>query len=131
MFEITNITKYLSIISYIGFIISGISGFAEVAKDFNLCILMNSIVVICNILVVLYYDITEKIEEYINKEYYFRSFIQFIASFLVIGISPIGIGFGIYGIMLGFVNFFMGLFCIDTDTNNTQINTINTTNTNN
>ena len=37
MFDIDNFGKYLTFISYIGFIISSISGFVEVSKNIDIC----------------------------------------------------------------------------------------------
>ena len=46
MFRLIDIIKYLTFISYIGFIISGISGFVEVSNTFELCKLLVSLIII-------------------------------------------------------------------------------------
>ena len=55
--------------------------------------------------------------EYYNKDidvepviHYSRAYSQIIISLLVIGISPIGIGFGMYGVIISISNLMLGVF---------------------
>lgn len=113
MFEIHRTIKFLTLISYIGFIISCISGFIVISDKFNICIMMTSFIVLVNTMVFIALDITNQFEEYINKITYMRAYILIIFSLLVIGISPVGVAFGIYGMIMGFINIFVGIFCIE------------------
>lgn len=113
MFELNKIAKYLSLISYIGFIIASISGFVEVNNNYNTCILMNSIVVLSNITVLLYFELIDRVEQGIDQPNYLRSFVQINFSLLIMGISSVGVGFGLYGIVIGLINLFIGVFCIE------------------
>ena len=113
MFDITNITKYLSIIAYIGFLISSISGFIEVTKSFNVCELIVSIVIVVNIPVIIFCELTNTLEDYVSKANYFRGYILIISSLLILGLSPVGAGIGVYGILIGCINLFIGVFCVE------------------
>lgn len=113
MFEIPQILKYLSFISYLGFIISSISGFVAVTGTFNLCQFIISLVVITNISIIMFYEITKQIEYYIQNLNYFRAYVQVIISLLILGLSPLGVGFGIYGIIIGLINIFIGILCLE------------------
>ena len=126
MFDITNITKYLTFIAYIGFLISSISGFVEVNKAFNVCELMVSIVIVVNIPVIIFFELTNSLEDFVTKANYFRGYILIISSFLILGLSSVGAGIGVYGILIGCINLFIGVFCVETPT---QLN--NTNNANN
>ena len=124
MFEIAKTVKFLTLISYIGFIISSLSGFVIISNKFNISIMMSSLIVLLNMVVFMFLDITNKLEDYINRTFYLRAYILIMVSLIVMGISPIGIAFGIYGLIIGFMNIFMGVFYIDS----TQININNTQN---
>ena len=53
--------------------------------------------------------------------HYIRSYIQFIISLLIIGLSHIGVGFGIYGITMCIANLLMGVFDCNNNINNPVI----------
>lgn len=113
MFELNKIAKYLSLISYIGFIIASISGFVEINNNYNTCILMNSIVVLSNITVLLYFELIDRVEQGIDQPNYLRSFVQINFSLLIMSVSSVGIGFGLYGMVIGLINLFIGFFCVE------------------
>lgn len=113
MFEIHKILKYLTFISYVGFMISCISGFVEISKSFNLCEFMISLSLLPNLGVLMYFEVSNAIDDYIQDLNYFRAYIQIMVSMLILGISPVGTGFGVYGIILGFVNLFTAILCLD------------------
>ena len=82
MFELENFGKYLTFLSYVGFIISSISGFVEVSKNIDICELLVSILVFFNIICIFYLDITEMLNEFVNlKINYLRSYILLTTSF--------------------------------------------------
>lgn len=122
MFEIPQILKYLTFISYLGFIISSISGFAAIVNNFNVCQFLVSMIIIPNISVIMFFEITNQIDDYIQNLNYFRAYVQIVVSLLVLGLSPIGIGFGVYGILLGIINLFIGILCLDPITNSSNRN---------
>jgi hypothetical protein len=111
MFGIINIVKYLTFISYIGLFISSISGFTEVSNnEFDLCKLMISVLVFINIPIIIFVEYSNKEVDVEPVIHYTRAYSQIIMSLLVIGISPIGIGFGIYGVILSISNLMLGVF---------------------
>ena len=50
MFDIENLSKYLTFLSYIGFLISSISGLVQVSNNFDVCNVLVSILVFFNII---------------------------------------------------------------------------------
>ena len=50
MFDIDNFGKYLTFLSYIGYLVSSISGFVVVSKEIDICELLVSILVFFNII---------------------------------------------------------------------------------
>ena len=115
MFQLTTIVKYLTFISYLGLFISSISGIIVVSNDtFDLCKLMISLLVFTNIPVILFVEYTNKDVDIEPVIHYSRAYSQIIMSLLIIGISPIGIGFGIYGVITSISNLMLGVFnCTD------------------
>ena len=110
MFGLDEIIKYLSFIAYIGFFISSISGFVEITNQFDVCKLIISIIVLINVPLLMYIEIYKFQEADVNIRYYFRAYNHFIISLLLLGLSHIGLGFGLYGIILVFANLFLGIF---------------------
>jgi hypothetical protein len=132
MFSLVDIVKYLTFISYIGFIVSGISSFADIATTFDLCKCMISILIFINVPVILYCELINQNTSNMAHIHYIRSYIQFVISLLIIGLSHIGVGFGIYGFTMFIINFLMGIFDCDNSINqsvmvnpNTNENNIN------
>lgn len=120
MFGLDEIIKYLSFIAYIGFLVSSISGFLEINENFDVCKLIISIIVLINVPLFLYIEIYKFQEADVNIRYYFRAYNHFIISLLLLGVSHIGLGFGIYGIILVFANLFLGVF----DYNSTNVHPV-------
>jgi len=110
MFGLDQIIKYLTFISYIGFFISSISGFISVCNTFDLCKLTISIIVLINVPLFFYVEIFKFQEADESIKYYFRAYNHIIISLLILGLSSIGLGFGIYGIVLVFANLLLGVF---------------------
>ena len=120
MFGLDEIIKYLSFIAYIGFFISSISGFLEINEQIDICKLIISIIVLINVPLLMYIEIYKFQEADVNIKYYFRAYNHFIISLLLLGLSNIGLGFGIYGIILVFANLFLGVF----DYNSTNVHPV-------
>lgn len=113
MFDLIDIIKYLTFISYIGFIISGISGFVEVSNTFELCKLLISLILITNVPLIIYIEITSHDKADMRLIHYSRSYSQLILSLMTIGLSNIGIGFSIFGITMFIANLLLGIFDYD------------------
>ena len=121
MFSLLDIVKYLTFISYIGFIISSISGISDLLNTFDLCKCMISTLIIINVPIIIYVDIVNKNTDNMIIIHYIRAYIQFIISLLIIGLSHIGVGFGIYGITMCVANLLMGVFDCNDNINNPVI----------
>ena len=128
MFRLIDIIKYLTFISYIGFIISGISGFVEVSNSFVLCKLLISLILITNVPLIIYAEITLYNKADFRVIHYCRSYSQLILSLLAMGLSDIGIGFSVFGITIFISNLLLAIF--DCDDNRVHPTIINPTNTN-
>ena len=93
-----------------GFFISSISGFVAVCNTFDLCKLTISIIVLINVPLFFYVELFKCQEADEPIKYYFRAYNHIIISLLILGLSHIGLGFGIYGIVLVFANLLLGVF---------------------
>lgn len=118
MFETETISKIITILAYIGLFISSISGFMSLSGSYNGSVMMTSIVILLSsllftVVIELYnlFNLTQK------QIYYTRSVILLHYSLLAMGISDIGIGFGICGILISLGNLFGGVFESDDDIN--------------
>tara|TARA_B110001469_G_C9609409_1_gene303096 strand:+ start:629 stop:1084 length:456 start_codon:yes stop_codon:yes gene_type:complete len=120
MFDQQNIIRLFSIISYLGFTISAITGFIELNTDFTLSMLMTSIVVILSVVPITILDIKNQFIWSDKQMYYIRSVILLHYSLLSLGLTNIGIGFGIYGIIMFVINLLSGVFEIHTQYTDTQ-----------
>jgi hypothetical protein len=129
MFSLVNIVKYLTFISYIGFIVSSISGFLEITTTFDLCKCMISVLIFINVPIIIYSELINKNTSNMALIHYIRSYTLFIISLLIIGLSHIGVGFGIYGITMCIANLLMGVFdCEDSINHPVIVNTNNDSN---
>ena len=45
MFDIVNLVRFISFLTYLGFLTASITGFVETSNQFNLCILLISLLV--------------------------------------------------------------------------------------
>ena len=126
MFKLTDIIRYLSFISYVGFIISSISGLSSVVKTFDLCKLLISCIIIINTPIIIYLDITNTNKADLRVIHYCRAYIQLILSFMIMGLSNIGLGFSFYGLTICIANLLLGVFdCEDTINHPSIVNPIN------
>ena len=110
MFEQQNIIRLFSILSYFGFVIAAITGFIELKNDFTLCMLMTSIVVILSVLPIIFIDIKNQFIWTEKQTYYIRSMILLHYSLLSLGLTDVGMGFGVYGIIMFVINLLSGVF---------------------
>ena len=110
MFEQQNVIRLFSILSYLGFIISAITGLIELNTEFTLCMLMTSIVVILSVLPIIFIDIKNQFIWTEKQTYYIRSIILLHYSLLSLGLTDVGMGFGIYGIIMFIINVLSGVF---------------------
>ena len=125
MFRLIDIIKYLTFISYIGFIISGISGFVDVSNTFILCKLLVSLILIINVPLIIYAEITLYDKADMKVIHYSRSYSQLILSLLTMGLSNIGIGFSIFGLTIFIANLLLGIFdCENNSIHHTTVDQI-------
>jgi hypothetical protein len=103
MFDLANVLRFVSFLTYLGFIVGSISGFVEVSKDFNLCELFICIIVLVTSLLAIFLQITNTINTMIMNEkniLYLSAIYMFICSLLILGLSNIAIVFGVWGILM-------------------------------
>ena len=111
MFETDTISKVISILCYFGLFISSISGLVSLSHNYNPAVMMTSLVVMLSMLVVV---ATFEIWDFFNISqkdlYYSRSIILLHYSLLVVGLTDIGVGFGILGFLIALLNLVSGVF---------------------
>ena len=103
MFDLENVVRFISFLTYLGFIIGSISGFLEISKVFNLCEMFVCILVLIFNIGAIFLQLTDYLNNIIKNEkniLYLSSFFIFINSLLILGVSNIGIIFGIWGIIM-------------------------------
>ena len=116
MFEIESFIRFLSLLTYLGFIASSISGFYEISINFNLCEMFVSLIVLCISCGLLYLQISRKlfiITHSIKNEFYIYASFMIICALLILGLSDVGIGFGIWGILMSIVSGMYAIFLTD------------------
>ena len=120
MFDVVTLAKYFSIICYVGFFISSITGFIAISKDFNLCEFMISLIVLTNVPIITFFELINKNKHSVQLLHYGRSYLMLILSLLVMGLSHVGLGFSMYGIILFIVNLLLGVFNCTSENENTS-----------
>ena len=113
MFDIVNVLKFLSLLTYLGFIVGSSTGLYEVSLNFNLCEMLVSVIVIFTSLVVIYLQFSSELYRYLKNDkniFLAASFYMFICSLLILGLSDIGLGFGVWGIIMGIINGVSSIF---------------------
>jgi hypothetical protein len=129
MFKLIDIIKYLTFISYIGFIISSISGFVEINNTFDLCKFLVSFILVTNVPLIIYAELTSHDKADMRVIHYGRSYSQLILSIMAMGLSNIGLGFSIFGLTMFISNLLLGIF--DCDDNRIHPIIVNPNNPNN
>lgn len=117
MFDSFSIVRFISIISYIGMIVSSITGFVEVSglpgSEYKVCFICTSLVLLIQNLIYLTLELIRFYERYsftMEKIYYIRGVVILQSSILAIGVSDVGLGFGILGVLIFVVNVLTGVF---------------------
>ena len=103
MFELSNVIRFVSLLTYLGFSIGSISGFVEISKEFNLCELFICILVLLSNIIALFLQLSNYIYNIIDNEktiLYSSSLFMLICSLLILGLSNIAVIFGIWGILM-------------------------------
>ena len=116
MFDIVNIVRFISFLTYLGFLTASITGFVEVSNKFNLCVLLISILVFISALICVYAELALKLTKIFygsQNVFYTRFGVMLVTSIMVTGLSTVGLGFGIWGFIFSFVNLLCGLFNVD------------------
>ena len=112
MFDLVEIVNYLTYLTYLGFIISSFYGFSKLGTyDGQLFIIS-----LCALVNTLFYGVIDifKVKSFeIIQNYYIKSYFMLNISALILAINPVGIGCGIWGIIISVTNFFVGIFNSD------------------
>ena len=131
MFGIIEIVRYLTFITYFGFIVSSINGFVHISNNYDGQIMVISLYTLINII---FYSIcVEGLKlPYFNNinNYYFKSYLIGNISLLMLSVYDLGVGFGIWGFIMSIVNLFIGVFSNDININNRRNIKINNDNIN-
>ena len=101
MFETDKILRFVSILVGIGFLVSSVSGFVEVSKDMvisNVFLSLHSIVLFSG---TIYFEFVNTMSK---NTYFFRGLAHLYSNFLILGLSNLSLGFGIFGIFMGIIN---------------------------
>lgn len=120
MLNASEFIRFISLVVYIGFIVSSITGFVEAgdasSNDHRITIITTGVVVFIQNLV---YFVIETMKLY-EKSVFMNSYLYYIRAILIIesailciGISSVGVGFGVLGIFMFLVNMLAGVFFID------------------
>jgi hypothetical protein len=121
MFGLIEIVQCLTYMAYFGFIIASISGFVKIQDTYDGQIFIISLLVLVNTSVYAIVDLSKnRFFENLNN-YYCRSYFLLNASALLISISSVGIGFGIWGLIICIANFFVGVFLNDIKNNRLNV----------
>lgn len=116
MFDIVNLVRFISFLTYLGFLTASITGFVEISNEFNLCILLISILVFIFSIICIYSELALKLNKIFygsQNVFYTRFGVMLVISIMIMGLSNIGLGFGLWGFVFSFVNLLCGLFNVD------------------
>lgn len=116
MFDLENVIRFVSMLTYLGFIIGSISGFIEISKDFNLCEMFVCILILISNLGMITLHITNTLSYFIQNEknkLYISSLFMFICSLLILGLSDIAVVFGSWGIIMSICTTSYAIFSAD------------------
>ena len=123
MLNASEFIRFISLLVYIGFIVSSITGFVEAgdasSNDHTITIITTGLVVFIQNLVYFVIETMKLYEKsiFINRYiYYIRAILIIESAILCIGISSVGVGFGVFGIFMFLVNMLAGVFFIDHNT---------------
>lgn len=109
MFEMDKLMRILSILMGLGSLVVAVSGFVEIGNNFILSNLFLSIHALIMFFLINFYEFKLFPETEECKNYYNRSIVHVYSGFLILGISKIALGFGIFSIIIGLINLFIYL----------------------
>ena len=122
MFDIHSIIRFTSILFYIGMVVSSITGFISAndisTNEYRVCLVTTGLIVLLQNLVYLVYELLRLYDKnvlFMKNLFYIRSILIIQSSILAIGLSDVGLGFGIFGIIMFLVNILAGVF-VDSQT---------------
>lgn len=117
MFDIALIVRFLSLLFFTGMIISSTTGFIFAAsvssRGYEVSLVTGSLVIFIQSLFCLMVEIFRLYDgyEFLYKNiFYIRSAIILQLSILSIGLTDVGIGFGIFGFIIFIINLLTGVF---------------------
>ena len=112
--------RFVSLVVYVGFIVSSITGFVESgnvpSNEHSITIITTSLVVFIQNIVYFIIETMKLYEknQFINNYlYYVRAILLIESAILCIGLTSVGIGFGIFGIIMFLINMLAGVFLTD------------------
>ena len=120
MFDLSNVVRFVSLLTYLGFIISSISGFFEISKLFNLTMMFVSLIVLILNIIAIFLHITKTIKKIVGSDknvLYSSSIFMLVCSLLILGLSDIGIVFGSWGVVMSIGTYVYGVFLNEDDIN--------------
>lgn len=115
-----NAALLLTLISYLGFFTTGCVGFSVLQRtDFDInyfLICLSSLIFgICFLVLELIYYLRYEFMASFKNIYYLRSILLFVTGTFILGITKVGLTFGLIGITSAILNLFIGIFA-DEDT---------------
>ena len=115
-----NAALLLTLISYLGFFTTGCVGFSVLQRtDFDInyfLICLSSLIFgICFLFLELIYYLRYEFMASFKNIYYLRSILLFVTGTFILGITKVGLTFGLIGITSAILNLFIGIFA-DEDT---------------
>ena len=112
--------RFVSLVVYVGFIVSSITGFVESgnvpSNEHSITIITTSLVVFIQNIVYFIIETMKLYEknQFINNYlYYVRAILLIESAILCIGLTSVGVGFGIFGIIMFLINMLAGVFLTD------------------
>lgn len=117
MLDSENIVRFISLLFYVGMVITSITGFIEANitenEGYRICLVTTSLVIFIQSLFYFFVEIFRLYDGYeviIKNLFYIRAVLVFQISLLSIGITPVGLGFGIFGFVIFLINIIVGVF---------------------
>lgn len=116
MFDLENVMRFVSILTYLGFIIGCVSGFIEISKEFNLCEMFICILILISNVGMITLLITNTLSYFVKNDknkLYASSLFMLICSLLILGLSDIAVVFGSWGIIMSICTTSYAIFSVD------------------
>jgi hypothetical protein len=117
MLDSENIVRFISLLFYVGMIITSITGFVGANmtnyNEYRMCLVTTSLIIFLQSLCYFFIELFRMYDGYeivIKNVFYIRAALILQLSILAIGISPVGLGFGIFGIIIFLMNILVGVF---------------------